>query len=155
VAIAPEGGAKSGVSTREFDISRAGWKVLFPVDSATSNMIDENPQTYWAPENAPGPREVVIDLGQAYLLEGFTYWPMQERWEFGIFTDYEFYTSTDNRNWTLVSSGEFSNIVNNPIGQTITFDQLMGRFIKLRASNIQGDDERASFAEIGVLTSKR
>jgi alpha-L-fucosidase len=156
VAIDPDNGTESEVEVRKFDISRDKWKVLLPADSsgATLNMIDENPQTFWAPEKSPGPREVIIDLGQVYPLEGFTFWPMQERWAFGLFTDYDFYTSLDNRNWTPVASGEFSNIVNNPIEQTITFNKSVARFIKLKASNIQGEEQRASFAEIGVLTAK-
>jgi len=126
---------------------------LHPLAADTRKMIDGDPETFWAPEEPlAGMQEVVIDLGHEYPLRGFTYWPMQERWSFGIFTDYEFFTSTDNKHWKSVSSGEFSNIMNNPIEQRISFEVGPARFIKLRAINIQGDEQRASFGEIGVIT---
>jgi len=153
IAFNPEAEEASGIVSATFDIAKTDWEVLHPLAADTRKMIDGDPETFWAPEEPlAGMQEVVIDLGHEYPLRGFTYWPMQERWSFGIFTDYEFFTSTDNKHWKSVSSGEFSNIMNNPIEQRISFEVGPARFIKLRAINIQGDEQRASFGEIGVIT---
>jgi alpha-L-fucosidase len=153
----PESGSKTGVAMSDFDIPRKDWKLVWPagIDTLAANkMMDEDPLTFWAPEKGmEGNNEVVIDLGREYRLTGFTFWPMQERWSFGIFTNYEFLVSSNGKQWELAAKGEFSNIVNNPIGQRISFAARTGRFIKLKAVNVQGDDPRAAFGEIGILTA--
>ncbi len=153
IAFNPVEEVATEVVSATFDISQTDWQVLHPKAADSGKMIDGDPQTFWAPEKVlEGMQEVVIDLGRIYSLGGFTYWPMQERWSFGIFTDYEFLSSTDNKRWKTVSKGEFSNIINNPIEQRISFEVHPARFIKLRAINIQGEEQRASFGEIGVIT---
>lgn len=153
IAFNPEEEVATEVVSATFDISQTDWKVLHPQVPDSKKMIDGDPLTFWAPKEASdGMQEVVIDLGRIHSLGGFSYWPMQERWSFGIFTDYEFLSSTDNKQWKSVSRGEFSNIINNPVEQRISFEVHPARFIKLRAFNIQGDDQRASFGEIGVIT---
>jgi alpha-L-fucosidase len=154
-AVNPEDKSTTEVISSSFDIAKTGWKVIYPKsgDQDPEKMIDDDPQTFWAPEKpSTGTQEVVIDLGRVYSLRGFTYWPMQERWAFGIFTNFEFLTSTDNKKWTLATEGEFSNIVNNPVEQIISFEVSPARFIKLRALDIKGEEQRASFGEIGVIT---
>lgn len=157
ISVDPEDGSKTGVVSATFDIPRKDWKLVLPaeVDTlAAQRMMDEDPRTFWAPEKGmEGNNEVVIDLGREYNLTGFTFWPMQERWSFGIFTGYEFEVSTNGKQWQLVAQGEFSNIVNNPVEQRISFAVSRGRFIKLRAINVQGEDPRAAFGEIGVQTA--
>ena len=67
------------------------------------------------------PVDLVIDLGKNYTVSGFKYLPDQNRWSSGIITNYQFYVSTDNKGWKLVSEGEFSNIKNNPVWQIKKF----------------------------------
>lgn len=157
LSVDPRDGRQAEVVSRRFDIAKRDWKVVIPspvTSNNVTNLIDDNPETFWAPEAAEGEgREVVIDLGREYLLRGFTYWPMQERWSFGIFTAFEFFVSPDARNWRPVASGEFANILNNPVEQRISFAPAKGRFIKLMASKVSGEDQRASYGEIGILTS--
>jgi alpha-L-fucosidase len=157
IGIDPEDGSETGVVSATFDIPRKNWKLVRPagVDTlAAQRMMDEDPLTFWAPEKGmEGNNEVVIDLGKEYTLTGFTCWPMQERWSFGIFTGYEFEVSANGKQWHRVAKGEFSNVVNNPVEQRISFAASRGRFIKLRAINVQGDDPRAAFGEIGVQTA--
>ena len=140
------------------DINKKDWKVI-KVSSGerekTDYMIDDDPLTFWATDqDVKSPQEIVIDLGKQYNLNGFTYWPMQERWSFGIITHYEFLVSRDNKNWKAAAKGEFGNIVNNPIEQTIKFNKTKGRYIKLRGIKVNGDDYRASFGDIGIITAK-
>ncbi|MEX0312951.1 MAG: alpha-L-fucosidase [Allomuricauda sp.] len=158
IAVDPKDGRTTSVANKHFDISKEDWKVI---EVSSGNLddaiksIDDEPRTFWATDKeGKQPNEIVIDLGKTYELNGFTYWPMQERWSFGIITDYEFFVSTNNKVWKRVSKGEFSNVVNNPIEQTIKFDACQARFIKLKATKVAGDDVRAAFGEIGVITSK-
>lgn len=95
---------------------------------------------------------MVIDLGAEYELEGFSYWPIQERYPFGIITKYEFSVSTDNRSWRLVAEGEFSNVVNNRIEQSVQFASVKARYIKLKGMEVAGEDYQASIGELGVRT---
>ena len=157
ISVNPEDGAKSVVSSRYLDIAKKDWKVIGPVTEnreAAVLMIDEDPKTFWAtPEKGSTEPEVVLDLGQQYQLEGFTYWPNQERYPFGIITNYAFFVSRDNRSWQLVSKGEFANVVNSRIEQRIGFKTITGRYIKLKATKIDGKDPRASYGEVGVITT--
>ena len=105
-----------------------------------------------AAEEKMAPQFVTVDLGKEYSLSGFTYLPMQERWIKGVITDYEFFVSTNNKKWQKVAEGEFGNIWNNPIEQKINFSPVKGRYIKLKATKIHGEEKVACFAEIGVIT---
>jgi alpha-L-fucosidase len=131
----PEDQQQTNVVTRYFDIDTKDWKVVVVSSGKQTEahkMIDEDPHTFWATkEGATSPGEVTIDLGKEHNLKGFTYWPMQERFPFGIITDYEFLAGTDGKNWKKVAEGEFSNVINNPIVQTVLFDPVKARFIRL------------------------
>ena len=158
IAVNPNTDLSTEVAMRYYDINKENWKVVSTssgnLDTA-NKMIDENSNTYWATdEGVNTPQEVVIDLGALYNLKGFTYWPIQERYPFGIITNYEFMTSTNGRNWKTVAKGEFSNIVNSRLEQKIDFEKIKGRYIKLKGLKVDGDDYRTSFPEIGVITEK-
>lgn len=156
IAVNPEDGKQSAVVSRYLDIPKIDWKVI-RVSSGDLNtawrMIDENPQIFWATnEKVSKPQEVVIDMGETHTLKGFTYWPIQERYPFGIITEYEFSTSTDGKNWKLAAKGEFANIVNSRLEQKVDFPSVEARYFKLKGVTVDGDDMRASFGEVGVVT---
>lgn len=157
IAVNPENGESSVVSSKYLDIPKKDWEVYGPGTvklKGADLLIDENPKTFWATsENANTSPEIVIDLGKQYAIAGFTYWPNQERYPFGIVTNYECYISRDKQNWQLASKGEFANIVNSRIEQRINFMTIEGRYVKLRATQLAGEDTRASFAEVGVITT--
>ncbi|MDC6366913.1 MULTISPECIES: alpha-L-fucosidase [Flavobacteriaceae] len=144
------------VGTTYFDISSKDWQLISgPAKTLkdAEKLMDGNPYTYWSGDKEyKGPQEIVIDLGQSYWVNGFTYWPNQDRYYFGLIKEYSFYTSTDGKQWQLANKGEFSNIKNNRIEQTINFQPQRARYIKLRADELIGEDVRASFAEVGILT---
>ena len=82
---------------------------------------------------------------------GFRYLPDQTRGR-GIISGYQFFVSGDNRNWELVSQGEFANIKNQPMWQTKEFNPILARYIRLRAlQNTEGSDA-VGYAEIDVVT---
>ena len=99
------------------------------------------------------PTDIIIDLSKEYELIGFRYLPDQNYiFPSGTISHYEFYVSNDQSQSTLTSSGEFSNIKNNPLWRTIHFDIIKGRYIKLRALKNTQDNKVAGYAEIDILT---
>ncbi len=158
ISFDPLNKEQTEVSRANFDISKKDWEVIH---TTTGNMfeanklIDDDPKTFWATdEGVKTIQEVVIDLGKTYALKGFTYLPIQERYPFGIITNFEFYVSPDDIRWERVVRGEFANIVNSRIEQKVGFKTTKGRYIKLRGIKVTGEDYRTSFGEIGVITKQ-
>jgi len=157
ISYDPDRQKTSETALVSFDVSKTKWSVVKVSSGDLSKAvaaIDDDPQTFWeTDESQKLPQEIVIDLGESLLLRGLTYLPTQKRWQSGIITNYEVYISEDGRNWGgSVSTGEFSNIWNNPIEQRITFNEKNGRYIKLNALKSADDQETASFGEVGVIT---
>ena len=156
IAYNPENKEQTKAKDVYYDISKKNWRVLKVSSgeiSKATRIIDDNPNSSWASdENKGKSNEIVIDLGDVYKLSGFTYMPMQGRWPSGIISHYEFLVSTDNKRWTSVTNGEFGNIKNNPIEQTVKFNGTNGRYIKLRGLKIVDNDLKMSAGEIGVIT---
>ena len=143
----------SSVTSEKFDIAKKEWRILGLEDSTASRILDGQASTQWyQKDNATMPVDLVIDLGKTEKLNGFRYLPDQNWWAGGIITNYAFYVSNDNVQWQLVDSGEFSNIKNNPLWQTITFMAVSARFIKLRALNNTQNNNAVGYAEVEVLT---
>ncbi len=95
--------------------------------------IDANPRTIWRSNAEQGlPQAMVVDLGEDLELTGFTYLPTQQRYIDGTISYYKFYVSEDGKQWgDPVSSGEFSNIRNSPVLQTITFENTKGTIYQI------------------------
>jgi alpha-L-fucosidase len=156
IAYDPKENKQSQTARRDFDMAKKDWKIF---DTSSGSLqealkiIDGDPNTFWASEEGSNtPQEVVIDLGKTYPLIGFTYMPNQDRYPFGIITQYEFSVSNNGLTWQLAKKGEFANIVNSRLEQRESFNAVNARFIKLKGLQVDGKDLRASFAEIGVLT---
>lgn len=64
-----------------------------------------------------------IDLGKQYTIQGVVYTPMKGREASTLPSTYVLEGSADGKSWQQLSKGEFSNIVNNPIAQTIKLDK--------------------------------
>ena len=65
---------------------------------------------------------------------------------------YKFYVSADGKKWQEVSTnGEFSNIMHNPLPQTVAFGQkVQARYIKLEATTPTATTAKVEMNEIGV-----
>jgi alpha-L-fucosidase len=87
-------------------------------------LSGEHGWTPYAPI-APGPvpQEIIMSPGHEFRISGFTYLPRQDGNREGIVSHYEFWLSRDGENWEQVAAGEFANIANNPILQTVTWDE--------------------------------
>ncbi len=157
ICFDPKDHRKTTSVIRYFDVNKKDWEVI-DVSSGnfvdTHKMIDDDSNTFWATEKGVKTiQQVVIDLGKQQNLIGFTYWPIQERYPFGIITNYEFYVSTNNQNWKRVVRGEFANVANSRMEQTVKFKPSKARYIKLRGIKVDGNDYRTSFGEIGIITN--
>jgi len=154
IAFDPATGKTSPTAYEKFGITRKDWKIITTEDKKAYTVIDGDPHSAWhQPKGTKLPADLVIDLGKEENLIGFRYFPDQALWGPGIITDYQFYVSNDNKEWKLISEGEFSNIKNNPLWQTKNFSLIRARYIKLRAlRNINGNDE-IGYAEVDVITN--
>ena len=76
------------------------------------------------------PMQMFIDWDTEQTISTFRYLPPQGD---GIITHYTLWASTDWSNWTKLASGEFSNIVNNPIWQTIKLAPTKVRMLRFEA----------------------
>lgn len=154
----PKANQQSTATSINFDISKTNWSIVLPnpdKDPRGKFIIDTKVQSIWKSDiKQDVPQTVVMDLGETLKLSGFTYLPTQQRYIDGTVSHYQFYVSKDGKNWgTPVSSGEFSNIRNNPILQTKNFDPVEGRFIKFVGEKEINDKNFITIAELGVLTN--
>ena len=99
---------------------------------------------------------LVIDLGKEVTLSAFTYAPAKAETKPDLAFKYSFAVSTDGRNWKILKRDcEFSNIMNNPIPQTVMVEENDDiRFIRLDAISVDGTPAVVSINEIGVNTKK-
>ena len=154
IAYDPATGKSSPVCMEKFDICRKNWIIVGVDDEKAKSILDGNTSTVWHQSNDKKmPIDLVIDLGNEYNLCGFKYLPDQNKWSSGIITNYQFYVSDNNKEWKLVSEGEFSNIKNNPLWQTRQFASEKARFIKFKALKNTLSDDVAGYAEVDVITN--
>jgi alpha-L-fucosidase len=152
IAYDPASGKSSPVGIEKFDISRKNWKIVGVRDPDAGFILDGNTSTVWLQKDKKMPIDLVVDLGEKYNVCGFKYLSDQARWSSGIITKYKFYVSENNKNWKLVSEGEFSNLKNNPLLQVKSFAPVMARYFKLRAIQNAWGDDVAGYAEMDVIT---
>ena len=96
---------------------------------------------------------LTIDLGKTVTLSSFTYAPSKAEVKPTMAFRYQFFVSMDGKSWKEVpASGEFSNIMHNPLPQTVAFSQkVQARFIKLEATTPDATVAKVNMNEIGVM----
>ncbi|MDD7461137.1 MAG: alpha-L-fucosidase [Prevotellaceae bacterium] len=148
-AIAVDGtrGKQSGVAVKELGMVKKLWRVVSADDEKAQRVIDGSERTGWYQPTMD--TDLVVDLGETTLVSGFKYLPVQWGKE-GIITHYRLSLSTDNTSWTVVSEGEFSNIVNNPLWQTLTFHPTQARYVKVTALRLAAGNQ-PGYEEIEVF----
>nr|WP_245543507.1 alpha-L-fucosidase [Hoylesella buccalis] len=90
--------------------------------------------------------EVLMDLGQSRTVSALHYQPAQK----GIATHYEILVGADPSQLRTLTTGEFSNIRNNPIRQDVYLTPTHARYIMLRALRIVDDSKRLLFDKLVV-----
>lgn len=98
------------------------------------------------------PKQMIIDWDSEQTITSFRYLPPQNTKE-GTVTHYTLWASSDWANWTKLASGEFSNIVNNPIWQTIKFAPVKAKILRFEADQLF-DGERMGYGDIEVICDK-
>lgn len=154
IAYEPSSSKSSPVTHEEFDLPRKDWKIVGIDDKKAYAILDGDPATSWNQgEDKNLPVDLVIDLGHEQIIAGFRYLPEASMWRPSIIANFQFYVSSDDKEWTLVSQGEFSNIKNNPLWQIIKFVPENARYIKFRAlANTEGDNH-IGYAEVDIITN--
>ena len=122
-------------------------------EQQASSQWNDLPRDSWKKVSA---QPLVIDLGEDVTLKGFTYAPLNEQAKPTMAYRYKFYVSMDGKAWTEVSAnGEFSNIMHNPLPQTVKFAQPQkARFIKLDATTPDAAPAVVELEEVGVSLVK-
>lgn len=122
-------------------------------EQQASSQWNDLPRDSWKKVSA---QPLVIDLGKDVTLKGFTYAPLNEQAKPTMAYRYKFYVSMDGKAWTEVSAnGEFSNIMHNPLPQTVKFAQPQkARFIKLDATTPDAAPAVVELEEVGVSLVK-
>ena len=93
------------------------------------------------------PKQMLIDWDTEQTISSFRYLPPQNGK--GIITHYTLWGSTDWSNWEKLASGEFSNIVNNPIWQTVKFAPTKVRMLRFEADRLYNGD-RMGYGDIDI-----
>lgn len=96
------------------------------------------------------PQQMVIDYDKEQTISSFRYLPPQNTRD-GLVTHYTLWASSDWSNWQKVASGEFSNIVNNPIWQTIKFNPVKAKILRFEATQM-AEGKRLGFDDVEVVT---
>jgi hypothetical protein len=122
-------------------------------DGAADSAIDGRVETFWqtargARASVP-PHEVVIALGEAYVVRGFRYLPRQDGQTDGMVGRYSFYVSADGQEWgNAVTTGTFSREM---AEQEVTFPGKEGSMVRFVAHTEVNGKSSTSVAEITVV----
>ena len=129
------------------NMDRSSWKSLVP---GSETSFDNSLATEW---NVPSLTDLTIDLGKTAEIAGFVYAPGQDEDLSGTVYRYDFAVSQDGKMWkTVVSDGEFSNIMHNPVPFHVRFESpCRARYIRLTPKEEISGRNMTSVGEIGVI----
>jgi len=122
-------------------------------DGKGDNAIDGDASTIWHTQwqdaSPNHPHEIILELSAPASIKGFTYLPRQDEQVNGTIKDYEFYLSSDGKDFGQpVKKGTLGE---GKEKRTVIFDAKPARFIKLKALSEINDQAWTSAAEIGVI----
>jgi Alpha-L-fucosidase len=98
------------------------------------------------------PKQMIVDFDDEQAITSFRYLPPQGTKD-GMVIHYSLWASSDWQDWKKLASGEFSNIVNNPIWQTIKFAPTTAKILRLDADRL-AEGSRMGYGDIEVVTKK-
>lgn len=129
------------------DMDPSSWKA---VTEGSEAAFDGDLTTEWKVE---GLTPLVIDMGNTAVISGFVYAPADDEDLEGTIFRYDFAVSEDGHNWnTVISDGEFSNIMHNPVPFRVSFKKpCRARFFKLIPCQEISGNNITSTGEIGIL----
>ena len=138
------------------DIPTDKWTVVSATGKDVKNArlaIDGKKETHWCSKGGKFPKQVTVDLKQTVNIAGFRYLPIQGDDKAGTVYNYKFYVSNDGKNWTECScSGEFSNIMHNPILQIVEFGKTYeARYFRFEALSEIDSRDFVTVGELGLI----
>jgi alpha-L-fucosidase len=159
-AIAFESGKAGEKSIKVFGINKTGWTVKADTSIRAGKnamrAIDDDSRTVYntitvKPESVFQPQTITVDMGNEVTIKGFTYLPRQDKRSEGIVDRYTYEISLDEVNWLPAAEGEFSNIISNPIEQTVIFKAPQkARYFRFTAMHVTSGNG-VTIAELGVF----
>lgn len=143
---APEVSSYLGVQ-KIGDMDPSSWEA---VTKGSEAAFDGDLTTEWKVE---GLTPLVIDMGKTAAISGFVYAPADDEDLEGTIFRYDFAVSEDGHNWnTVISDGEFSNIMHNPVPFTVKLEhEVRARYIRLTPCEEISGKQRTSIGELGVI----
>ncbi len=90
-----------------------------------------------------------VNLDKEETVTGFRYLPPQDS-RAGLVTHYRISATTDWNHWETLGEGEFSNIVNNPIWQTVRCKPTRAKVIRVEGLRL-AEGERMAYSDIEVI----
>ena len=90
-----------------------------------------------------------VNLDKEETVTGFRYLPPQDS-RTGLVTHYRISATTDWNHWETLGEGEFSNIVNNPIWQTVRCKPTRAKVIRVEGLRL-AEGERMAYSDIEVI----
>ncbi len=137
-------------------VATDAWTVV----SATSNdsdvvkAFDGDNQTMWASDESDGQKQITVDMGASVPVAGFVYEPSGADDKSGTVFHYTLEFSNDGVNWAQAAvTGEFSNIMHNPIPQKVYFPAtLSARYFRFTALDEIEGAPFITIPELSILT---
>lgn len=121
--------------------------IPFAIEGMETKSITDNNLSTCATTSK---KELVIDLKENKKVKELLYYPDSSAK--GLIYKYELYGADElKNNVVLLSKGEFSNIKNNPVMQSISFDETTCRYLLLKAVQVVDEEEFISISELRVL----
>ena len=132
-------------------ISKVGIYQAPHIDQDTPNAGEKHASDYYI--FFGGDKVMFINLPQEETVTAFRYLPPQDS-KNGIITHYRVAATTDWNHWETLGEGEFSNIVNNPIWQTLRCQPTRAKVIRVEGLRLaQGD--RMGYSDVEVVTDRQ
>ena len=121
------------VMSKTYDIPARMYVKVTPSQPNFGYLFDDDGYTVFSLPH--GNSEISLELSKPEKICGFVYTPNQRRDAAGHIYSYEFYVDGK-----LASKGEFSNVKNNPVAQSIHFDAIRGKSVQLKCIRSTGED---------------
>ncbi|KAL8709767.1 MAG: hypothetical protein Q9220_005553 [cf. Caloplaca sp. 1 TL-2023] len=127
----------AGIAPTQLD--RAGWTATadsFQPGCEPQNVLDGSGGTWWEtqfnPTMVPLPHNIVIDMKNCYVINGFRMLPRQDGSPSGNIGQHKIEVSLDGRAWGQVGSGTYAN---DQARKTTLFPSTPARYVRLTAQS--------------------
>ncbi|KAL9003763.1 MAG: hypothetical protein Q9188_003387 [Gyalolechia gomerana] len=125
----------AGIAPIQLD--RVGWTATadsFQPGCEPGNVLDNTGGTWWEtqfnPTMAPLPHNIVIDMKNLHVINGFRMLPRQDNSPSGNIGQHQIEVSLDGRAWARVGAGTYAN---DQARKTTLFQNILARYVRLIA----------------------